>query len=84
MDGKTFADQEMIIALGVTIDGHKVPLGFVQAASEVDPLNDRGLQYQPGAAVPHRRLQGIAGCAHQGALRICSRAAGCRRRGGTH
>ncbi len=56
MDGKTFADQEMIIALGVTIDGHKVPLGFVQAASEnervcrqfVDALIDRGLQYHQG------------------------------------
>lgn len=56
LDGKTFADQEMIIALGVTIDGHKIPLGFVQAASEnervcrqfVDALIDRGLQYQQG------------------------------------
>ena len=56
MDGKTFADQEMIIALGVTIDGDKVPLGFVQAASEnervcrqfVDALIDRGLQYDQG------------------------------------
>ncbi len=56
MDGKTFADQEMIIALGVTIDGHKIPLGFVQAASEnervcrqfVDSLIDRGLQYHQG------------------------------------
>jgi len=56
MDGKTFADQEMIIALGVTIDGHKIPLGFVQAATEnervcrqfVDSLIDRGLRYQQG------------------------------------
>ena len=56
MDGKTFADQEMIIALGVNIDGEKVPLGFVQAASEnervcrqfVDALIDRGLQYHQG------------------------------------
>ena len=56
MDGKTFADQQMIIALGVTIDGHKVPLGFVQAASEnervcrqfVNSLIDRGLRYHQG------------------------------------
>ena len=56
MDGKTFADQEMIIALGVTIQGHKIPLGFVQAASEnervcrqfVDSLIHRGLQYHQG------------------------------------
>ena len=34
IDGKTFADQEMIIALGVTIEGDKIPLGFVQAATE--------------------------------------------------
>ena len=56
MDGKTFADQQMIIALGVTIHGDKVPLGFVQAASEnervcrqfVNSLIDRGLQYHQG------------------------------------
>ena len=34
IDGKTFAEYEMIIALGVTIEGHKIPLGFVQAATE--------------------------------------------------
>ena len=34
IDGKTFADQEMIIALGVTIKGDKIPLGFVQATTE--------------------------------------------------
>jgi len=56
VDGKSFADQEMIIALGVTMDGHKIPLGFVQAATEnervcrqfIDSLIDRGLQYQQG------------------------------------
>ena len=34
IDGKTFADQEMIIALGVTVKGEKIPIGFVQAATE--------------------------------------------------
>ena len=56
IDGKTFADQGMIIALGVTMDGHKIPLGFVQAATEnervcrqfIDSLIDRGLQYHQG------------------------------------
>lgn len=56
MDGKTFADQEMIIALGVTIEGDKIPLGFIQAATEnervcrefVDTLIARGLQYHQG------------------------------------
>ena len=79
MDGKTFADQEMIIALGVTIDGHKVPLGFVQAASEnervcrqfVDALIDRGLQYQQGLLCLIDGSKGTAGRPHQGPLRIC-------------
>ena len=56
IDGKTFKDQEMIIALGVTMDGHKIPLGFIQAATEnervcrqfIDSLIHRGLQYQQG------------------------------------
>ena len=56
MDGKSFADQEMIIALGVTLEGDKIPLGFIQAATEnervcrqfIDSLLDRGLQYQQG------------------------------------
>ena len=55
-DGKTFADQEMIIALGVTLEGDKIPLGFVQAATEnervcrqfIDSLIQRGLQYHQG------------------------------------
>ena len=34
LDGKSFADEEVIIALGVTLDGQKIPLGFVQAATE--------------------------------------------------
>ena len=34
IDGKSFADEEIIIALGVTLDGQKIPLGFVQAATK--------------------------------------------------
>ena len=34
LDGKSFADEEIIIALGVTLDGQKIPLVFVQAATE--------------------------------------------------
>ena len=52
LDGKSFADEEIIIALGVTLDGQKIPLGFVQAATEnewvcrrfLTDLVDRGLQ----------------------------------------
>ncbi len=56
IDGKTFADQEMIIALGVTLQGDKIPIGFVQAATEnervcrqfIQSLIDRGLVYHKG------------------------------------
>ena len=56
IDGKTFADQEMIIALGVTLQGDKIPIGFVQAATEnervcrqfIQSLIDRGLIYHKG------------------------------------
>ena len=59
LDGKTFAEEEMIIALGVTIEGKKVPLGFVQAASEnervcrqfIYDLINRGLRYEEGLLV---------------------------------
>ena len=56
LDGKSFGKEEMVIALGITIDGQKVPLGFVEAATEnevvcrhlIQDLVDRGLQYQQG------------------------------------
>ena len=56
IDGKTFADQEMIIALGVTIEGDKIPIGFVQAATEnervcrqfIQSLIERDLSYHKG------------------------------------
>ena len=56
VDGKTFADEEMIIALGITIKGEKIPLGFIQAASEnervcrqfIQDLIRRGLRYEEG------------------------------------
>jgi len=34
IDGKTFREDEMIIALGVTVEGEKVVLGFIQAGTE--------------------------------------------------
>lgn len=34
LDGKTLSKEQMIIALGVTLTGEKVPLGVVQASSE--------------------------------------------------
>ena len=59
LDGKSFADEEVIIALGVTLDGQKIPLGFVQAATEnervcrrfLSDLVERGMQYETGLLV---------------------------------
>lgn len=34
MDGKTFAQNQVVIALGVTLEGEKVLLGFVEASTE--------------------------------------------------
>lgn len=34
LDGKTFGDDEIVIALGVTLEGKKVVLGFVQTGTE--------------------------------------------------
>lgn len=56
MDGKSFGDDEMVIAIGVTMAGTKVVLGMVQTASEntrvcrqfLESLVDRGLKYEPG------------------------------------
>ena len=59
LDGKAFAEEELIIALGVTVEGHKIPLGFVEAATENErvcrrflaDLVERGLRYQAGLLV---------------------------------
>ena len=56
LDGKTFAEDTMIIALGVTLTGEKVILGFVQAGTEnakvisefLDDLVERGLRIEEG------------------------------------
>ncbi len=59
LDGKTFADDTMIVALGVTLTGEKVLLGFVQAGTEngkvitefLEELRDRGLRIEDGILV---------------------------------
>lgn len=56
LDGKTFAEDEMVIALGVTLTGEKVLLGFVQTGTENEQvcaaflrdLVERGLRYEQG------------------------------------
>jgi len=59
LDGKTFADDSMVIALGVTLAGDKVLLGFVQTGTEnakvltsfLQQLRDRGLSIEAGVLV---------------------------------
>lgn len=59
LDGKSFADDEMVVALGVTLAGDKVFLGFVQTDTEnavvirsfLRGLKDRGLDLSAGALV---------------------------------
>ena len=56
LDGKTFAEDAMVIALGITLQGQKKILGFVQTATENAPvcaaflrtLLARGLRVAPG------------------------------------
>ena len=56
IDGKYLAKEQIIIILGVTIKGDKIPIGFVQAATEnskiikelLSSLIDRGLNYTEG------------------------------------
>jgi transposase-like protein len=56
LDGKSFGDDEMVIAIGVTLAGTKVVLGLVQTASEntkvcrqfLKSLVDRGLAFEQG------------------------------------
>jgi transposase-like protein len=59
LDGKSFAEDEMVVALGVTLTGEKVLLGFVQTATENEPvcaaflreLVERGLDATQGLLV---------------------------------
>ena len=56
LDGKGFGTDEMVIALGVTMDGRKIPLGFVQTGAEnervgremLEGLLERGLKIGDG------------------------------------
>lgn len=56
LDGKTFGEDQMVMAMGVTLEGNKVILGFVQTATENEAvcsaflreLMDRGLKVDQG------------------------------------
>lgn len=59
LDGKRFAEDELVIAVGITVTGEKVILGLVQTATENEKscaeflrgLIDRGLQVEEGLLV---------------------------------
>ena len=59
LDGKTFADDTLVVALGVTLKGEKVVLGFVETGTEngqvcaefLERLKARGLRYEDGLLV---------------------------------
>ena len=67
LDGKSLSEDEMIIALGVTLAGEKVVLGFLQAGSEDervvrDFLNgpiERGLNIEQGLLCVIDRSKGL-------------------------
>jgi putative transposase len=76
IDGKRFAENEMVIALGVTIEGEKVLLGFVETSTEnykvcrdfLQGLAARGLKLDQemlfvidGAKGLHKGIQVVAG-----------------------
>lgn len=67
LDGKTFAEDEMVAAVGVTITGEKVLLGFVQTATEnrkvcaafLRELVERGLRVESGLLVVTDGAKGL-------------------------
>lgn len=79
LDGKTFAEDEMVTAVGVTITGEKVLLGIVQTATEnrkvcaafLRELVDRGLQVEAGLLVVTDGAKGL----HAAVREVCGAAA---------
>jgi transposase-like protein len=73
LDGKTFGDDQMVIALGVTLSGEKVVLGFVQTATENERccsaflrgLVDRGLKFAAGLLCVIDGAQGLRKAVHR-------------------
>ena len=67
LDGKTFAEDEMVAAIGVTLTGEKVLLGFVQTATEnrkvcaafLRELVERGLRADLGLLVVTDGAKGL-------------------------
>jgi len=72
LDGKTFADDTMVIALGITLRGEQVLLGFVQTGTEnattcaafLRSLLDRGLRVAEGLLVVLDGSKGVRRAVH--------------------
>jgi transposase-like protein len=73
IDGKTFCEDEMIVALGITAEGRKVMLGFVQAAGEntvvcgefLESLLERGLRIERGILCVMDGSKGLRGAVEE-------------------
>jgi transposase-like protein len=86
LDGKTFADDTMVIALGVTLGGEKVVLGFVQTGTEnaaacttfLRGLVEHGLRVQEGLLVVVDGSKGLSRAVREvfGHMPWCSGARG--------
>ena len=67
IDGKTFSEDTMVIALGITMEGRKVALGFVQTGTEnarvlkafLEGLLERGLCIDEGVLVAIDGAKGL-------------------------
>ena len=77
LDGKRFGSDEMVVALGVSSDGRKIPLGFIQTGAEservcremLEGLLERGLRVDPGVLCVidgskglRKAIYGVFGC----------------------
>ena len=59
LDGKTFAEDTMVVAVGITMTGEKIVLGMVEAGTEnstvcaalLEELIERGLRFEDGVLV---------------------------------
>ena len=73
LDGKTFAEDEMVAAVGVAVTGEKVLLGFVQTATEnrkvcatfLRALLERGLRVDLGLLVVTDGAKGLHAAVHE-------------------
>lgn len=73
LDGKTFAEDTMVVALGVTLEGRKIPLDFAQTGTEnaralapfLRGLVDRGLDLSQGLLVVIDGAKGLRAAVRQ-------------------